>query len=443
MKALIAGAGTSGLVASLLLRKAGWEVTIIEPHSSVRTGTRAPTLWPPALHILNLIGITDQILSEAHLISALKFQDGAGIRTLDLGEATCVTLSQSRLEQLLEASALAKGVEIRRDAAVISANVEMQNMVQVRISMASGEIWDINVDLLIGADGYHSTVRSIIGAKLQGSSLATRFELMDVSDKTINFDRDSVWTYTGQSGVLVVVPLPGDLVRFVAPCPAEGVAQPIEFLRARASKYGFPLSDFTLEWQANFIAHSQQATSFVSGSIALIGDAAHVQSPAGGRGMNQGIEDAFTLISEVVSSPDNLPGALARYASLREAEMQDELEVNAKVTSHWTDINFSNNPGAIKRTELETVSCAFRRFTAGKLTEANEDFLGRRMNLDSHYWPTPSFLHVVGGEIHNLEATQNTSGVIPKLVGSTGTLQDGVYGLSPTMNILIFTPLDG
>ena len=69
-RAAIAGAGTSGLIAALLLHRLGWEVTVVEAHARARTGTRAPTLWPPALHVLGLVGVAGKVMAEGHPVSS-------------------------------------------------------------------------------------------------------------------------------------------------------------------------------------------------------------------------------------------------------------------------------------------------------------------------------------------------------------------------------------
>lgn len=437
-RAAIAGAGTSGLVAALLLHQLGWEVTVVEAHARPRTGTRAPTLWPPALHVLDLLGLGDKVPAEAQPVEALKFRTESGDRTLELGAAGCVTLSQSRLEHLLEERARMLGISIHRGVRVDGAHPSEDAGLRVTGSTTVGTYPDLAVDLLIGADGYRSVVRAIIGADLAGPIRGTQFALRDFVDETGRFDRTAVWTCTGGPGALVTVPLPNNTIRLVAPYPLEQVVDESDFLSTRTVGHGFPPPEGPVVWEAEFIAHTQQATRFAQGQIALIGDAAHVQSPAGGRGMNQGIEDAYTLVSELGADPSgDVAEAVARYAAIREQEMSDELAVNTAVTSHWNGTSAADLLSPVVRSELEVASCTFRRI-AGSAAMAPDDAspLGRRVSLGAKAWPSTSSLHVRAGLIDATTPATATIGARPGLVGSDLALPDGRYTLSPTMNIL-------
>lgn len=437
MRAVIAGAGTSGLVASLLLRRLGWDVIVLETHARPRTGTRAPTIWPPALHAFEVAGVADQVAAEANPVTALKFQDETLSRTLDLGDSHCVTLSQSRLEELLEERARATGVGIRRRTALTDARVQDDGQIQVTAVSTTGSTTIHTADLLVGADGHRSVTRQLIDAQLRGPCHPTDFELVDFVDHTGAFDRRSVWTCTGALGPLVIVPLPNDTIRLVAPRPASTGSPSRQFLRDRTIGYGFAPPDGEVVWEAVFTARSQQATRFAKGPIAIIGDAAHVQSPAGGRGMNQGIEDAFTLVSEIAASEhQDLALALARFAATREREMADELSVNVSVTSRWTGKDAPEPRESTVRTEMEIATCSFRRATAPRALDAGASpLLGRRVRLDARGWPVPTALHIHDGCILGGD-WPGAAGAAPTLVGDSRPLPDGVYALSPTMNIL-------
>lgn len=437
----IAGAGTSGLTAALLFRKLGWEVTVIEVHVRPRTGTRAPTLWPPALHVLDLIGVADQVKNEAHLVEALQFRSDTGDRTIELGSAGCVTFSQSRLERLLEERARGAGVRVVRGVRVVAAHRQDDARIRVVGLAAVGTFSDLTVDLLIGADGYHSAVREIVGATLTGESRGTPFALRDIVDEAGRFDRAAVWTCSDGPGTLVLVPLPHNRIRFVAPFPADRGADSFGFLSARALGHGFPAPEGKVVWESSFVAYTQQATRFALGAIALIGDAAHVQWPAGGRGMNQGIEDAFTLASEVGADPKgDLVGALARYAAVREREMRDELSQNAAATADWDGAPPTEGTAPQIRSEIDIASCVFRRNAAGGVPSADASLLGRRVLLKSASWLRTFSLRVRNGRIEDSTGGASIEGEVVSVVASESSVPDGKYTLGPTMNIFSIEP---
>ena len=441
-RAAIAGAGTSGLVAALLLHRLGWEVTVVEAHARRRAGTRAPTLWPPAQHVLALVGVGGQVKAEAHPVHVLGFRTETGERRLDLGTANCVTVSQSRLERLLEDRARRVGVRIHRGARITGADQQDDGRILVTGTADVGTFPDLTVDLLVGADGYRSVIREVIGAELTGPCRGTPFALRDFIDDTGGFDRDAVWTCTGGPGALVTVPLPENTIRLVAPIPRES-ADAAHFLHERALGHGFPSPEGQVVWEATFIAHTQQATRFACGQTALIGDAAHVQSPAGGRGMNQGIEDAFTLVSEIgADTSDDIAAGVARYAAIREPEISDELAANAAVTHQWYGTELAALIAPVIRSELEVASCSFRRVSAtGSVTPDETSPLGRRVWLTAEAWPRLSSLRIHHGLIAETTPASPAIGRMPSLVGNNLMLPDGKYTLSPTMNILAFEPV--
>ncbi|MGW2480111.1 FAD-dependent oxidoreductase [Streptomyces sp. NPDC001571] len=414
--ALIAGAGPAGLALAGLLGSAGWQVTVLEPLTERRAGTRAPTLWPPAAHLLDTLGAGRRVRARAHRVERLRFVSDDAERDLDLGPYAFHTLPQGELEEILEERAVALGATVVRGAAVTSFVAGADGRPRVTVGHGDGRTEQLTADLLVGADGAHSVVRGQLGVESAGERYASRFALLDFTDEQGLFPRDTSITWVGRRGTLVSVPLPAGGTRVVVPV-LDPDADPAGFLLKTAAEHGFPLSVDTATWQAEFHVTVAMAETFARGSVALIGDAAHVQSPAGGRGMNNALEDAFALatqlcdraVGEAAEGAVDVPAALVRYDLLRRAEMADELGAIKETTDRWVGRTGSGEPEPTavqrpRRSDVQRTACIHPR---PRPTAEGEEppvwsragFTGSRMVLSDApetAWP-PHPVVLVGG----------------------------------------------
>ncbi|WP_181139458.1 NAD(P)/FAD-dependent oxidoreductase [Streptomyces sp. Ru71] len=440
--ALIAGAGPAGLALAALLGSAGWQVTVLEQLAERRAGTRAPTLWPPAMHLLDTLGVGDRVREVSHLVERLRFASDDGERDLDLGPYAFRTLPQGELEEILQDRAGALGATVVRGATVTSVTTGPDGRPRVGVDHAAGTTEELTADLLVGADGAHSVVRRQLGIDTVGERYASRFALLDFTDTQKLFPRDASITWVGRRGTLVSVPLPAGGTRVVVPV-LDPDADPADFLMKTAAEHGFPLFADTATWQAEFHVTVALAETFAHGHIALIGDAAHMQSPAGGRGMNNALEDAFTLASQLCDKAagdrQDIPAALLRYAALRHAEMDDELGAIKATTDRWVGRTGTTAPAEAperpRRSEIQRTACIHPRrprTTDGAPLPpwATAEFTGSRMVLhgtrDTAWPPHPVVL--VGAPDAPV-----ASGLLPDGAwrARTATLLDGGTALPP------------
>ena len=150
---------------------------------------------------------------------------------------------------------------------------------------------------VVGADGIHSKVREEAGIGFEGGQYEESFVLADVRLRG-DIPADEVILYWARAGLTVVAPLPGDIFRIVAPVPEapENPSVPFvqEILDSRGPGKGrIVVTDII--WGSRFRIHHRVADTYRAGRLLLAGDAAHVHSPAGGQGMNLGIQDAVAL----------------------------------------------------------------------------------------------------------------------------------------------------
>ena len=186
--------------------------------------------------------------------------------------------------------------------------------VRAQIGGPTGPL-EIAADYVVGADGMHSPVRELSGIGFTGPAYPQSFVLADV-EMDWPLPRDEVQLFFSPGGLVVVAPLPGGRHRVVATvddAPEHPTADDVAaLLAARGPRT--PGAVASLAWSSRFRVHHRLADHYRHGPVFLAGDAAHVHSPAGGQGMNTGIQDAVDLgtrFSQVLGGAD--PALLDGY----------------------------------------------------------------------------------------------------------------------------------
>jgi 2-polyprenyl-6-methoxyphenol hydroxylase-like FAD-dependent oxidoreductase len=182
---------------------------------------------------------------------------------------------------------------------------EVTNVAQdsdgVTATMATGET--IRVGYAVGADGIHSTVREYTGIGFTGDTYAQSFVLADVH-MDWHLPETEVMLYYSPAGLVVVSALPGGRHRIVATVDEAPEHPSGEFVQALLDARGpeqQPARIRDVVWSSRFRVHHRLADHYRDGRLFLAGDAAHVHSPAGGQGMNTGIQDAATLAAKLTA----------------------------------------------------------------------------------------------------------------------------------------------
>ncbi len=307
----IAGAGPVGTVMATLLAKAGVSVVLIEAGPDCAQDLRASTFHPPTLEMLDEIGITPMLLERGLKAPLFHWRDRASGEAIefDLAEISDVARYPFRIqcEQYHLSRALADGLDaytnadLRFNSRVLHV-AQDDHGVDIAVETLTG-IDRIRADYLIGADGANSVVRKWLGIEFDGFTyperfftLSTKVELADYLPNLalVNYVSDpeewlvllrvpSVWR--------VLVPVKG-LVDEAQLRSDENKNAIFERLIGRGA-------DVETEHRTLYRVHQRVAKSFREGRIMLIGDAAHLNNPLGGFGMNSGIHDAFNLFEKL------------------------------------------------------------------------------------------------------------------------------------------------
>jgi 2-polyprenyl-6-methoxyphenol hydroxylase-like FAD-dependent oxidoreductase len=309
---LVLGGGPVGATAAWALARAGVEVHIIEREPQPRTDWRASTFHPPTLELLDELGLSAQMHAEGLTVPRYQYRDRREglVAEFDftlLKEETRfphrLQLNQQHLvRMLLERLADAPNVTIHYGITADAVEVGDEG-VRVSGRGPGGEL-SLHGCFLIAADGASSTARGLLGAQFDGFTYPERFLIAstsvdfrslipDIADVNYVADPDE-WLFllhTAESW-RAVYPVPPEQT-YEEATDADEMQTRLQGISPLPA--GYPIIDYQI-----YNVHQRVADSFVFGPCALIGDAAHINSPLGGVGLNSGIHDGVDLARRLV-----------------------------------------------------------------------------------------------------------------------------------------------
>lgn len=296
---LIAGAGPVGLWLAAELRLREIEVVVVDPRPERSPYSKALTIHPRTLEVFAQRGVIDGFLARGLPIPSGHFgalEQKLDFRPLDTPYPFTLLFPQADTEELLERRARDLGVDLRRGHRLIDVEEGADGIV-ARIAHGDDE-YRIEAAYLAGCDGAGSTVRKRAGIAFPGTDASTFGILADV---TLAAPPETpLYGYAATTGQLMIVPLPSGGHRIVGVDPArqQPASEDYGFEEFRASVVAISGTDYGMHsptWVSRFGNASRVAERYSRGRIALAGDAAHMHFPAGGVGMNVGIQDAHAL----------------------------------------------------------------------------------------------------------------------------------------------------
>ncbi|BBZ26584.1 pentachlorophenol monooxygenase [Mycolicibacterium madagascariense] len=301
---LIVGAGPAGLALAASLAQLGVDHTVVDRAPGPSTGSRAAAVQPRTLEYLDRIHVADTLIDDG--LPGRGFVVADRDRTLlrtDYGRVASpfpflLLISQQQTELRLLQRLEALGGRVHRGVRLLTLQDEFPGTAATLVD-STGIVRVIHARYVAGCDGLHSRVRDQAGGRFPGEAPATLFAVADArASGRPDDDLDTTFTLA-PAGLLITSALPGDQLRLVAGvAPGTTAPTPAELDDLIATRGGRAMRRLRItEVVASSTYRVQQrvADRLRLGDVFLVGDAAHTHSPAGGQGMNTGIQDAGNL----------------------------------------------------------------------------------------------------------------------------------------------------
>jgi len=401
---LVIGAGPVGLAMAAESARYGLSVRVVEKAAQRTDKSKALVLWSRTLEMFDRMGCSSSFVDAGFKVTAANIVAGSkqiGRITFDGVDSPypyALMLPQSDTERLLEQYLNTLGVNVER-------NTELQQFTAAEDHVAStivasdGQQQAITSKWLIGCDGAHSIVRHELEMEFAGDTLPSNWVLADLHlTGAPNPGEITVLWHT--DGILVLFPITDDRYRVIADvgdathnsAPSDPTLDQIQQILDQRGPGGIKAS--APIWLAGFQINERKVSNYRAGRVFLAGDAAHIHSPAGGQGMNTGIQDACNLAWKLALVTHNLcaPEPLLGSYSIERSAVGDEVLKNAgrltsvaimkgeakqSIRNHLASLVFGLSP--------------LRRLAADTLTELSIGYPDSPLTVShSHFHHAPS-----------------------------------------------------
>ncbi|MGY4969006.1 FAD-dependent monooxygenase [Streptomyces nigrescens] len=421
---IVVGAGPTGLMLGAELALGGVRVQILERRTEAQRQSRALTLHPRSVELMDQRGLVERFLARGRAVPGWHF---AGLDTrldfsaLDTRHGYTLFLAQARTEQLLAERAHALDVPIRRGYEVVGLRQDDGNdggrgsgdgrggrrdpgRVEVDVRGPGGDLRTVRARYVVGCDGGRSAVRRAAGIEFPGTDETLTGALGDFAVV------DPVALDRARAHGVLIAPLepepepepederrdggpaegrPGGLTRIVLVDPRRmraPAAEPLtleEFRTSLADICGTDCGVAQPRWLSRFGNATRLAARYRAGRVLLAGDAAHIHFPAAGQGLNTGLQDAMNLGWKLAAEINGWapPGLLDSYHAERHPIGQAVTE-NTEVQTLLMELTllppYQRPAAALRKLLTELLG----------IEEVNRRLAGRISALDTAYPPT-------------------------------------------------------
>jgi 2-polyprenyl-6-methoxyphenol hydroxylase-like FAD-dependent oxidoreductase len=362
------------------LHRHGLACRLIDRSPTASDKSKALVVWGRTLEMLDEIGIVDEFLRAGRFLNDARLYGNARLlaRIPFTPEGTeyprPLMLAQSETERLLMEHLRRVGIEVERPVE-LTALTDHGDRVSAVLRHADGREEQVSCDWLIGCDGAHSTVRKQLGLEFSGEAEPNDFILADCRvEGPIPTDELSLFWH--HKGVLAFFPF-ADRCRVIADLgtvhdsarPPEPALKQVQAIVDERGPGGVRLRE--PHWLAGFRINERKVADYRRSQVFLAGDAAHIHSPAGGQGMNTGMQDTWNLAWKLalVHTGRARPSLLDSYTPERGEVGEYVLRQAARMTRLATLRNPFGQFFRNRAVEVVSRLAAFRRGFVNYLTE--------------------------------------------------------------------------
>lgn len=359
VEVLIVGAGPTGLTLACELARHGVSFRIVDKNAVASDLSKALAVHARTLEVFEDMGIVDRFLTFGLKLKAINvYADEKQIAHMTLDEldsaySFALSLPQSDTERILMERLAELGYAVERSVEVVELS-QNDDGVECKVKSPHNGEESIKTRWVVGCDGAHSIVRKQLKLDFEGTKYPDLLQLGDVEVHG-SLVHDELYVLNSDKGLIALFPYGGNRYRLAAvdldkdsKGESDGLPEPsLEDLQALVDERSlFPLKLSNMHWSTALYLQRRHVTHYRVGNCFLAGDAAHIHSPAGGQGMNTGIQDSYNLawkmalVSRGVSS-DLL---LDSYNAERLGIAIDVL----KLTDFMMKVNTLKNPVAKK-----------------------------------------------------------------------------------------------
>ncbi|MFS4494580.1 FAD-dependent oxidoreductase [Maribacter sp. 2308TA10-17] len=306
----IIGAGPSGLSMALFLNELGYNPILFDRKNIISKYSKALGVNPRTLELMKPFGLTTKFLKNGRRMTAINLWKGdQHIYKNDFSKVNSefpfmLIQPQKESEEILLEEIQSRGIQVEYDSEFVKyTKVDSK----YAITLKDKNQFSKNFDFLIGADGGHSQIRKQTNIRYKGYRYDEAWELFDIElEMNVNSEEGHIRLFP--DGGMIMIRLHENIWRI-----AGNLNSILNYL-PKKSVIG------KIHWESKFRINHKVAQNLVKENIVLIGDAAHLHSPVGARGMNLGIEDAF--ISSKLINEDRID----EYTGIRKPYLESTVK---------------------------------------------------------------------------------------------------------------------
>jgi len=344
---VIVGAGPVGLVAACELARRGVTFRIIDKRAEPTDESRAIAIHSRSLDMFDRMGIVDDLVATGVKSTSMRMlSNGNQLFQVTFGGVDSafpfsLLTAQTETERVLTERLEQLGVTVDRGVELVELTQD-DDVATLGLRRPDGSAEHVTTSWVVAADGAHSTARHLVGTKLEGSFQGERFILGDC-DAEHDLDGESMYTVFSPEGTVIAMPMRGGRARLMAqihdaPGTPHNVHPTQQDLQRILDERVGGITITKSHWLTCFEIHHGQVPAYRHGRVFLTGDAAHIHSPAGGQGMNTGMQDAFNLAWKLEATVRGEGGQalLDSYHAERHPVAEKVIEFSSNLTKAGT-----------------------------------------------------------------------------------------------------------